>query len=120
MKVLVIDDEPDLADFVRFYLQTDGHDVTVAKDCEEAIALATKNNFDYVVSDVRMPMMDGPALAKEILRVAQVKPIFIFCTSFAEDFPTETKDLNIGGFLVKPIQRGELLRIIQGKDKKKP
>ena len=58
-RVLVVDDEPDIAQLIRLTLETDGHDVTLAGDGRSALKLVDEGAYDAVVLDVTMPDMDG-------------------------------------------------------------
>jgi nitrogen fixation negative regulator NifL len=80
-RILVVDDEREIAAVVSELLRRDGHDVTTAANGKEALAQLAKAPFDAVVSDIRMPHMDGPALWHA---VKQQKPAladrFVFFT----------------------------------------
>ncbi|HZT64936.1 MAG TPA: response regulator [Acidimicrobiales bacterium] len=58
-RVLVVDDEPDIAKLVRITLEMDGHEVTVASDGQSALDLVDENAYDAVLLDLTMPGMDG-------------------------------------------------------------
>lgn len=58
-RVLVVDDEPDIAVLVRLTLEGDGHEVSVAADGETALAMVDEGAFDAVILDVMMPGMNG-------------------------------------------------------------
>jgi CheY-like chemotaxis protein len=58
-RVLVVDDEPDIALIVRVTLESDGHDVDVASDGESALSMVDEGAYDAVLLDVTMPGMDG-------------------------------------------------------------
>jgi len=79
-RVLVIDDEPEIADLLRAMLEGAGHEVATAETGEVALALLDEGRFDAIVSDLHMPRMDGaelwravrqrqPALARRMLFV---------------------------------------------------
>ncbi|HSN33833.1 MAG TPA: response regulator, partial [Ideonella sp.] len=65
-RVLVVDDEPELADVMREMLESAGFDVATAESGEVALELLDAARFDAIVSDLRMPGMDGPALARAV------------------------------------------------------
>ena len=67
-RVLVVDDEPDVASVLIELLQTDGHVVEAAADGREALAKIEAGNYDAVLSDVKMPGLDGPGLYREVAR----------------------------------------------------
>ena len=66
LSVLVIDDEPDVAELLADILGTDGHRIEIADSGSAAIERIERRDFDVVLSDVRMPGMDGPALFRSL------------------------------------------------------
>uniref|UniRef100_UPI003782EB07 hybrid sensor histidine kinase/response regulator n=1 Tax=Aquabacterium sp. TaxID=1872578 RepID=UPI003782EB07 len=68
-RVLVVDDEAEVAELIRDMLESAGHEVAVAESGAVALELLDTARFDAIVSDLRMPDMDGAALRSEILRL---------------------------------------------------
>jgi len=66
MKILTVDDAPDMLLMIRAIIQKLGHDVDTANDGLEAWDMLCKRDYDVVVSDWNMPFMDGLALVKKI------------------------------------------------------
>ena len=62
-RILVVDDEDSIRAFVQRALMMDGHDVLTAGDGAEALERLIEQEFDLMLSDIRMPLMDGIALA---------------------------------------------------------
>jgi DNA-binding NtrC family response regulator len=62
-RILVVDDEEPIRTFVQRALGMDGHEVTTAGDGAEALDVLAVDSFDLMLSDIRMPLMDGIALA---------------------------------------------------------
>ncbi|MEM7429158.1 MAG: PAS domain S-box protein [Pseudomonadota bacterium] len=65
MRVLVVDDESDVGETVADHLSTLGYDCSVAENGEAALALIGDHEFAFVLSDIRMPVLDGPGLYRE-------------------------------------------------------
>jgi CheY-like chemotaxis protein len=65
-RVLIVDDELGIRQYVERVLLTAGYRTTVAADCAEAIAIAGRTKFDLLLTDVMMPDMTGAALASKI------------------------------------------------------
>lgn len=65
-RILVIDDEPDVADFLAEVLKLEGHDVALSVTGEDTLRQLESQSFDVILSDIRMPEIDGPALFKII------------------------------------------------------
>jgi DNA-binding NtrC family response regulator len=84
-KVLLVDDDDGVRGFVQRALMVDGHDVTTASDGAEALdtIVAQDGGFDLLVSDIRMPMMDGIALSLEVARTFPGLPILLM-TGYAD------------------------------------
>jgi two-component system response regulator HydG len=66
--ILVVDDDPMFARLLEDILKGDGHQVTLAGNGVEALALLTERAFDLIMIDVRMPELDGPNFYREVQR----------------------------------------------------
>ena len=103
LKVLVVDDEELAAEDLAEYLERKGHSAQTATDGEEAFKQYKDGNFDVVITDLRMPKMDGYELMKKIHEQDPDIPVFIITghTTIGEDREIEAKGaLNV---LAKPI-----------------
>lgn len=81
VKALVVDDEPSVCEAVKAILETEGIEVRTTTDSLQALELVKKNRFHLIISDLRMPRMDGLALFEKI---AEIDPenIFIIITAY--------------------------------------
>lgn len=68
--VLVVDDEPTLLEFLDIYLSEVGYRVERASNGLEAVKMAEKRNYDAIITDVMMPVMDGITLYKELSNIS--------------------------------------------------
>ena len=66
LRILVVDDEPDLSDVLAELLTGEGHQVILAADGRAAVAVLAEEPIDLIISDVLMPEFDGPALYREV------------------------------------------------------
>ena len=75
-RILVVEDEQHIADGLRFNLEAEGHDVTIAPDGERALAsiLEDRRSYDVVVLDVMLPGRDGFVVASDAARRGAVRP----------------------------------------------
>lgn len=107
MKILVVDDEKLLVKGIKFNLENDGFEVSVAYDGEEAVELAKTGNFDLIILDIMMPKLSGLDACMQIREFSNV-PI-IMLTAKGEDmdkligFENGTDD-----YLTKPFNILEL------------
>jgi len=67
LRILVVDDEVEIAEILRDILAPAGHAVSLAHDGRQALERLARNDYDLVFSDLKMPDMDGPALYREIV-----------------------------------------------------
>ena len=111
-RILVVDDEEGVRTFVAEALERDGHDVTQASDGAEALRLARAEPFDVVITDLRMPHMDGMSLVRT-LRTEQPDVELIVLTAFG-DVATAVEAMKLGVFdyLQKPLSGPAAVRAL--------
>lgn len=112
MKVLVVDDDETISEFVVWILSDEGHDVVTASNGE--IALHRLESFDpnVILLDMRMPVMDGWHFA-EAYRDGRPSPAPIVVLTAAQDAALRAADIRADGFLGKPFDLDELLATIR-------
>ena len=108
MKVLLVEDEPSVANLINKGLAEQGHSVTIATDGTLGLDFATNNTFDVMILDIMLPNMSGMELCKQIRQKNIATPI-LFLTALGT---TENivAGLNTGAddYLVKPFKFAEL------------
>ena len=75
-RILVVDDEPSITEFVSYALKKEGFFTDVVDNGEDALALATKNSYDLFVLDIMLPGMDGYELCRR-LRSKTTVPVLV-------------------------------------------
>ena len=86
-KILLVDDEPDILEFLAYNLNKEGFRVLQAENGKDAIALAKKEIPHLIVLDVMMPDMDGIETCRELREQAVLKDVLIaFLTARGEDY----------------------------------
>ncbi len=114
-RLLVIDDEADIADLIRTMLEAAGYDVAVAESGAVALELLAEGRFDAIVSDLRMPDMDGVQLWREVgQRHPELARHMLFVTG--DTLSTGARQfLDEAGCrgLEKPFTKAELLAAVQ-------
>ena len=107
-RVLVVDDEKSLRNFVRRNLEVRGYEVSVASDGLEAMAVFSESRVDLVILDLMMPHQDGLETARRIRETSDV-PILILTALGEETDKIRAFDLGADDYLTKPFGVGELL-----------
>ena len=87
-KILVVDDEPDSLRLLSYFLSHEGYEVTVAKDGLAAMEMLVQSRFDLVLSDVKMPRMDGVALAQHIVSSVPLTPVLLMTAYHFDNLKT--------------------------------
>jgi CheY-like chemotaxis protein len=110
-KILVVEDEPASLKILRYFLSHEGYEIAGAKDGLEAMELLAQSRFDLVLSDVKMPRLDGVALAKHLLSSLRITPV-ILMTGYGLDNMETVLTLGVP-CLSKPLSLDQLLSQIQ-------
>jgi two-component system response regulator PilR (NtrC family) len=112
-KILVVDDEQSLRDVLSIMLKRAGYTVTSAADGEEAIELLDREIFDLVITDLRMPKIDGMEVLKAV-KSASPETVVLIITAFATaDSAVEAMKQGAYDYLTKPFQVDEVQLIIR-------
>jgi two-component system KDP operon response regulator KdpE len=108
MRILVVDDEPQITRVLRTALQSSGHDVAVARDGEDALAQFLKVQPELVITDLAMPGMDGIELTKEIRERSQAA-IIVLSVRGQDATKVSALDAGADDYITKPFSIQELL-----------
>jgi DNA-binding response OmpR family regulator len=109
MRILVVEDERPIAEFVQRGLEADGYSVACAYDGDQGLALARTNDFGLVLLDVLLPKLSGLEVLKAIREGDETLPV-IMLTALAETDDVVTGlDLGASDYLTKPFAFAELL-----------
>lgn len=119
MRILVVEDDLEMSDFVCEELRLEGHEVTAAHDGREGFLAAVANDFGMLVVDRMIPKMDGLAMVTALRSVGIETPV-IFLTALGR-VDERVEGLRSGGddYLVKPFVVAELLARIDGVARRK-
>src|ERR1041384_5708980 len=111
-RILVTDDEPGLRRFVAEVLTADGHHVSECADAVQAVEWAGRERLDLLITDLKMPNLDGLALLRR-LRGARLDTRVIVMTAHASvDSAVEAMKLGAIDYLEKPLKSPAALRAI--------
>jgi two-component system alkaline phosphatase synthesis response regulator PhoP len=105
-KILLVDDEVDILEFISYNLEKEGYKVYTAKNGAEAIKVAEKTLPDLIILDVMMPEMDGIAACEEIRRIPALQHTMIaFLTARGEDY-SQIAGFEAGAddYITKPVR----------------
>jgi two-component system alkaline phosphatase synthesis response regulator PhoP len=114
-KILLVDDEQDILEFLSYNLKKEGYDVFTAINGKEALTVAKKESPDLIILDVMMPGMDGIETCRELREIPGLKNCMIaFLTARNEDY-SQIAGFDVGAddYINKPIKPRVLISRIK-------
>ena len=107
-RILVVDDEPEIVDLLRNYLQRDGFDVDQAADGEAALAAFGRGQPDLVILDLMLPKLDGREVCRRLRETART-PIIMLTARDEESDTLIGLELGADDYITKPFSPREVL-----------
>lgn len=107
-KVLIVDDEKNIVDIIKFNLKKEGYQVLTASDGEEGVAVAFAENPDLILLDIMMPKMDGYEACKKI-REKKGTPIIMLTARAEEVDKVLGLEMGADDYVTKPFGIRELM-----------
>lgn len=109
MRILLVEDDADLAQFIRKGLKEERHAVDVANDGEAGLALALDNPYDLVILDIMLPKLDGLTVCRRIRDKGLSTPVLLLTARNTVETKVSAYDTGADQFLEKPFAFVELL-----------
>lgn len=110
MKMLLVDDEPDILELLKYNLGKEGYEILLASNGVEALEIAKKEVPDIIILDIMMPLMDGVVTCRNLRSMPATKDkIIILLTARGEEY-SEVAGLENGAddYITKPVKMGVL------------
>jgi len=109
MRILVVEDEPSLSRLVAKRLKEEGYSVDTAGDGEAALAFAAEADYDCIILDISLPVMDGLTVLRKLRAWKNISPVLILTARDAVSDRVAGLDLGADDYLTKPFSFDELL-----------
>jgi len=119
MRILVIEDEKKIANFIKRGLKEEGYTVDAAHDGEEGYFLAKTNDYDLIVLDIMLPKMDGISLCRKIREEKISAPVLMLTARGTVKDKVTGLDAGADDYLTKPFAFEEFLARIRALLRKK-
>jgi two-component system OmpR family response regulator len=120
MKVLLIEDDQETANFVLSGLRRDGHVVELAETCEDGLMLAASDTHDILIVDRRLPDNDGLSLVRQFREGGGAAPVIFLTTMSSIDDRVEGFEAGGDDYLIKPFAYSELRARVQALARRGP
>jgi two-component system response regulator AtoC len=111
-QVLIVDDEPNLRKILSAQLTRDGYDVLTAEDGEQGLHLLREHHIDLVITDLKMPKVDGMTLLKRALEEEPELPVVLVTAHGTIDTAVEALKRGAFDFVTKPFDKDEVRQIV--------
>lgn len=105
LRILLVEDSPDNQKLFCLYLTHEGAQVEIASNGAEGVALALAGNFDVILMDIQMPVLDGHEATKKLRRLNYLKPITALTAHAMKEERIKCIDSGFTDFLTKPLQK---------------
>jgi nitrogen regulation protein NR(I) len=111
-QILVVDDEPNLRRVLSAQLERDGYDVHAAEDGEQALSILKEHHIDLVITDLRMPRIDGMELLRRAQKLDAELPVVMITAHGTVDNAVEALKTGAFDYLTKPFDQIEVRTIV--------
>src|SRR5580698_4552030 len=111
-QVLIVDDEPNLRKILSAQLSRDGYDVLTAEDGQQGLAILRDHHIDLVVTDLKMPKVDGMSLLRQALAEDPDLPVVMITAHGTVDTAVEALKIGAFDYLTKPFDKEEVRQIV--------
>lgn len=111
--ILVVDDERGQREILKTILESEGYSVGTASGAQDAINAIQKNHFDLVITDLKMPGMDGHGLLKHVLKEKPATSVVMITAHGSIDSAVESIRQGAFDYLTKPLDREKLLIVAE-------
>lgn len=108
MKLLLIEDEPSVISLIQRSLTTSGHEITVAMDGQSGLDMAKQYNFDLILLDLMLPVMNGMEVCRKIRRTDTNTPILMLTALGTTENIVSGLDVGADDYMTKPFKLAEL------------
>src|SRR5689334_14988088 len=112
-QILVVDDEANLRRVLSAQLARDGYDVHTAEDGEAGLAFLREHHIDLVITDLRMPKVDGMDLLRAALRDDPSRPVVMLTAHGTVDNAVEALKTGAFDYITKPFDQNEVRTIVR-------
>ncbi|MEC7080699.1 MAG: sigma 54-interacting transcriptional regulator, partial [Pseudomonadota bacterium] len=111
--LLLVDDDKSLLRLLTIRLEGEGYEVTAVEDGQSALRKLQNDNYDVVLSDLRMPGLDGLSLFEEIMGIRKDIPVILMTAHGTIADAVAATQRGVFGFLPKPVDHDELRALLQ-------
>jgi len=117
--ILVVDDELLIRDLLYDFFTGQGWDIAVAEDGEKALEMTRARKFDLILTDIKMPEMDGLTLSGHVRQSQPDLPIVLMTGFPSVDSAVTALRMRVDDYVIKPFNINQLYKLIEAKVREK-
>lgn len=102
-KILIVDDERDICDFVKIFFEERGYEVLTAQSGDEALEVAKRNKPELILLDIKMKGMDGIATLKHLKDIDKTQKVIMVTALEDQEKMDEASRLGANDYITKPL-----------------
>jgi CheY-like chemotaxis protein len=112
-KILVVDDQESMRFIISSMLKEKGHEVKIAEDGLQALAILKDASFDLIVADVNMPRLNGLEFLKQVKEKDRTARVILLTGLVEETVRLGAEKYGLDGLILKPFEKTKALEIIE-------
>ncbi|KAA5543246.1 response regulator [Roseiconus nitratireducens] len=113
-KILIVDDDAEIIESVRYALESEGYEVVIARDGNQGLALAERESPSLIILDMMMPKRSGFLVLEKLRRMSdQMVPVIMITGNEGSRHKAYAELLGVSAYLRKPFQMDKLLRAVE-------
>ena len=113
ISVLLVDDDPNMQRMVSIFFAKDDINLDIAENGRSALKRISENNYDILITDMQMPLMDGMELIGKIKKLKYKFPIIVISAFSQEDVINKYKTIGAFEVIQKPFDSKRLKQVIE-------
>lgn len=111
--ILVVDDEPEIRQSLKFILNDCGFESSTASTGKEALEMIGRNQYDLVITDIQMPGKDGLDIIRHLRREGWKMPVLVVTAYVYKEMAVRAMQFGASGYLLKPVDFDELIQRVE-------
>lgn len=113
-KILIVDDDAEIIESVRYALEGEGYEVVIARDGNQGLALAEREQPDLIILDMMMPKRSGFLVLEKLRRMSdEMVPVIMITGNEGSRHKAYAELLGVSEYIRKPFQMGKLIRAVE-------
>lgn len=112
LKVLYVEDDPTLREEISLFLSDIFPQIDLASNGEEGLFKLSQNHYHLVITDIRMPIMDGIEMIEKIKELYPKQPILVTSAHNESEYLVKLINLGVSDFITKPLQSKQILNVL--------